>query len=89
MFVIKDHRGHFVESFGDGELATRKSFLRHGHTIWTIVPIEEVVDTMFLHKKDKVSRVRGKIASARVAGSHTVEHVLHRRVIGHKEQRVW
>lgn len=70
MYVVKDVDGKVrekLERFGPRE----QRRVRSNQTVWFVSPIMRTVDMQVLHKHDKVSRVRGKVASARVGGQHS------------------
>jgi ribosomal protein L19 len=69
MYVLKDCKGRVRLTVDT--LAETKGRLGHGWTVWFRSPVMRMVDTQVLHKKDKVSRVRGAVAAARVGGQHS------------------
>lgn len=94
MFVVKDVNGKVVGSLPHtfpNALGYMKARLRRGETVWVRRPVERVLEhaTMFTHHKDKVSRVRGKVQSARVGGQHSGV-LVHKVDTGRfTEMRVW
>jgi hypothetical protein len=91
MFIVKCPNGGFIAKIDSSRhtLNQIKGTLRRGETVWYRFPVERVVETQMLHHKDKVSRVRDKVASARVGGQHS-SMLVHKVETGEmREQRVW
>lgn len=94
MFIVRGPNGRgFIASIDSTRhtLNQIKGTLRKGETVWFRAPIQRVIPyaTQVLHHKDKVSRVRGKVASARVGGQHS-SVLVHKVDTGRfTETRVW
>ena len=87
MYLIKDAKGVVRAKADDFGEAKRK--VRSDWTIWFRSALTRTVETTTVHRKDKVSRVHGKVASARVGGQHSAV-VLHKVETGrYVENRIW
>lgn len=91
MFIVKKLDGSVVAKIDSTRhtLNQIKGVVRRDERVFYRFPVTKVVDTQLLHHKDKVSRVRGKVASARVGGQHSALLVHTMETGEFKEERVW
>lgn len=86
-FVVKAVSGKVLARVSS--LAIAKSRLAPGMTVWYRFPLTRTLTDQVTHHKDKVSRVHGKVQSARVGGQHS-SVLTHTVETGRfRENRVW
>ena len=92
MLIIRDIHGKErgrIDFTVPGAFGKAKGMLGNGWTIWQRKPVTKVLFDQVTHHKDKVSRVYGKVQSARVGGQHS-SSLVHKVETGEfREVRVW